>query len=217
MLQNSKNFLQFLLDLVLPLRNDYAIVQKLDESAISLLPKASRTEMDWASSLFQYKDNRVRALIWELKYKENTALLTYIGKLLYEEIIASISDIILFHGDATFLLIPIPITLDRRRERGYNQSEYIAKAILEYDIPHTLLYAPQWLLKIKNTPVQSRSESKEERMKNLLGSFKADSQVLGKYIILIDDVITTGSTLKEARETLLSTGAREVLAFTIAH
>jgi predicted amidophosphoribosyltransferase len=80
-----------------------------------------------------------------------------------------------------------------------------------------LLYAPQWFQKVKETPKQSRSESKQERIINLLGCFEADPRVEGKYIILVDDVVTTGSTLSEARKTLLSTEARDVLAFTIAH
>ena len=127
------------------------------------------------------------------------------------------SDIVLFDANAKFLLIPIPISLERRAERKYNQSEYIAKAILEYDQDRVLLYAPQWFSKIKETPRQSHSESKQERMKNLVGCFEADPRIGNSYVILIDDVVTTGSTLSEARSTLLSASARDVFAFTIAH
>ncbi len=82
---------------------------------------------------------------------------------------------------------------------------------------HTLLYAPQWFSKIKDTATQNKSESKNESMQNLVGCFEARPEVEGKYIILIDDVVTTGSTLSEARKTLLESGARDVFAFTIAH
>lgn len=208
----------YIVDTILPQRNDFAIVKRLDESAINKLPKAPPVaNMDWVHPLFHYKDNKVRALIWELKYKENTRCLDYLGRLLYEEIIAPVSDIALFNNDAEFLLIPIPMTNERRTERGYNQSEYIAKSVLENDLGHTLVYAPQWLLKTKETPRQSQSESRQERISNLLGAFQADPRVEGKYIILIDDVVTTGSTLSEARKTLQESGARDVLAFTIAH
>ena len=54
-------------------------------------------------------------------------------------------------------------------------------------------------------------------MQNLINCFEASENIDGKYVILIDDVVTTGSTLSEARTTLLSAGAKEVLAFTIAH
>ena len=135
----------------------------------------------------------------------------------FEEIISLISDIVLFNNDAKFLLIPIPISTARRIERGYNQSEYIAKSILEYDTEHILLYTPQWLQKIKDTEIQSKSASRQARMKNLIGCFEANNQVEEKYIILIDDVVTTGTTLSEARTTLLSAGAKDIFAFTIAH
>ena len=102
-------------------------------------------------------------------------------------------------------------------ERGYNQSEYLAKAILQSDSARGLIYAPQWLVKVKDTPRQSHSQSREERVKNLAGSFEADQRVEGKYVILIDDVVTTGSTLSEARKTLLEASARDVFGFTIAH
>ena len=207
-----------ILDFVLPPRTDFAIVKELDEEKISNLPKAEDVaEMDWIHPIFHYKDNRVRAIIWELKYRENVFPLEHIGRLIYEEIIALISDIVLFDNDAQFLLIPIPITKERRIERGYNQSELIAKSILENDPERVLLYAPQWFEKIKETPKQSRSESKQERISNLVGCFKANQNVEGKYVILIDDVVTTGSTLFEARATLLSSGVQDVFAFTIAH
>src|SRR3990167_1884313 len=159
--------------------------------------------MGWIHPLFPYKDKRIQAVIWELKNRENALPLPHLGRLLYEEIIAIISDVSIFDGDAKFLLIPIPITKERRIERGYNQSELIAKSILENDTERVLLYAPQWFEKIKETPKQSRSESKQERISNLIGSFGADNRVEGKYVILVDDVVTTGSTLFEARTTLL--------------
>ena len=136
---------------------------------------------------------------------------------MYEEIVGLLSDIVLFDSDAKFLLIPIPITNERRGERGYNQSELICRAIIENDTERILLYAPQWLQKIKETPRQSHSQSREERIKNLADSFEANPQVEGKYVVLVDDVVTTGSTLSEARKTLLEAGARDVFAFTIAH
>src|SRR3989344_5878422 len=85
-------------------------------------------------------DKKFKAIVWELKYKENTRALDFIGKIIFEEIIALMSDIILFDAVAEFVLIPIPISSERRALRGFNQSEYIAKAILEHDIGRKLLY-----------------------------------------------------------------------------
>lgn len=218
MLKSLKKLFLVLLDFFLPERKDFVTVKKLDQNLITALPKAPNVEgLDWIHPLFHYKDDRVRAIIWELKYKENTLPLEHLGRLLYEEIISTIADITLFNNDASFVLLPIPITPERRAERGYNQSEHIAKSVLENDVEYIFLYAPQWFQKIKETPKQSRSESRNERMKNLLGCFEADSRLEGKYVILIDDVVTTGSTLLEAKNSLLATGSREVFAFTIAH
>ncbi len=218
MLKSTQDFISFVLDYIMPKRSNFDIVKKLTKEKINSLPKASAvTGEDWITPQFQYKDPRVKAIIWELKYKENTLPLLHIGKLMFEEIISEVSDILLFDNDAEFLLIPIPITSERRIERGYNQSELIAKSIIENDLERILLYAPQWFQKVKETPRQSHSESKYDRVMNLLDAFEADSRVQGKYIILIDDVVTTGSTMNEARRELQNRGVKKVLGFTIAH
>lgn len=218
MLKSLLDFLKKIADEIAPKRKDFEIVKNLSENEIENLPKSpSPLGMDWIKPLFKYKNRIVQAIIWELKYKENTLPLGVIGKMMYEEIIELMSEIMMFDSDAEFLLIPIPITPERRSERGYNQSEYIAKAILENDSGHFLLYAPQWFEKIKETHRQSHSRSKEERMHNLMDCFRADNRVSGKYVILIDDVTTTGSTLYEAKKSIISGGAKNVYAFTIAH
>ncbi|MFZ2523454.1 MAG: phosphoribosyltransferase family protein [Minisyncoccia bacterium] len=218
MLKTAGVLIHKLLDFLLPPRTNFEIVKKLSEKDIHELPKPLPfRDEEWIHPLFSYKDKKVKAIIWELKYKDNTKPLETIGKILFDEILAIASDISTFDSDAIFVIIPIPITSEKRQNRGYNQSEYIAKSIIQYDTGHILLYAPQWLAKTKDTPSQSHSESKEERIKNLVDSFTANSQVQNKYIILVDDVVTTGSTLKEARKEILSKGPIEVISFTIAH
>jgi predicted amidophosphoribosyltransferase len=168
MLKSLRKYIIYLIDYIAPQRMDALVVKNLEKGDILKLPKTNEIlNMDWIHPLFQYKENRVRAIIWELKYKENTLPLYEIGGLLYDEIISLISDILIFQSDAKFLLIPIPISTLRRIERGYNQSEYIAKSILPYDTEHILTYAPQWLTKIKETEIQSKSISRQDRMKNL--------------------------------------------------
>ena len=218
MIKIVKQYFNQLFDLLAPRRKDSVIVDKINLKTIRDLPKAPEVDgLPWIHPIFHYKDNRVRAVIWELKYKENLKPLELIGQILYEEIIELLSDIVLFDQSAKFLLVPIPISLERRIERGYNQSEHIAKAILPHDSERILLYAPQWLEKPKDTARQSHSQSRQARLTNLSGCFSANPRVNGYYIILIDDVTTTGATLSEARRALLSAGARDVFAFTIAH
>jgi competence protein ComFC len=207
-----------IVDFVLPPRSNYEIVKRLDEKSIYQIPRAGKIPgFDWIYPIFQYKDVRVKAIVWELKYRENTKPLEVIGKMMFEEILSLISDIILFNNNAEFLLIPIPMTVSAKSDRGYNQSEIISKAIIENDTKRILLYAPQWFQKIKETAKQSHSTTKEERIKNLENCFEANSNVSGKYVILIDDVVTTGSTLREARSELIRAGVKDVYAITIAH
>ncbi len=226
MLKNVQNFVwnawNSLLDLVAPERKDFAIIKKLDEESIVALPPAQPVDdMSWVTALFRYRNPSVRAIIWELKYRGTTLPLEHVGKLLYEEMLSVVSDIVLFEADARFLLIPIPISAERRRERGYNQSEYIARAVVACDTEHLLLYAPQWFEKIRDTASQSHSASRAERLRNLAGCFAVNAHarenLVGAYVFLVDDVVTTGSTLAHARTTLLAAGARDVFAFTIAH
>lgn len=74
------------------------------------------------------------------------------------------------------------------------------------------------LTKTKDTPSQTKMDKRTERLKNLAGCFFAvRKEIEGRNIILIDDVATTGATLDEARRTLLKSGARKVIAFTLAH
>lgn len=218
MLKKILFVLEKIIDFILPPRTNFDIVKNLTEDKIHNLPKPKNlTQMDWVHPLFDYKDKRVKAIIWELKYKENLLPLDIIGRMLFDEILALISDVVLFDSDAKFLLIPIPTTSKNRAERGYNQTELIARSIIQNDNERLLLYSPQWLYKTKDTPRQSHSESKQERTKNLSGCFKADPRIGENIVILIDDVVTTGSTLSEAQSTLLSAGAKNVFAFTIAH
>jgi predicted amidophosphoribosyltransferase len=75
------------------------------------------------------------------------------------------------------------------------------------------------LIKPQDTEHQARIENRRERMKNIIGSFKVldTNSVIGSNIILIDDILTTGATLSEAKKTLKQAGARKVIAFTVAH
>jgi len=75
------------------------------------------------------------------------------------------------------------------------------------------------LIKPKETEHQARIRDRRERLKNIAGSFavKNNEKIKGKNIILIDDILTTGATLSEAKKVLKQAGARKVIAFTVAH
>lgn len=112
-----------------------------------------------------------------------------------------------------YTLVPIPLHWSRRWWRGFNQAELLA-----VDLSHkTGLRHQPWLKKIKRTPSQAWL-SKGQRSVNLSGVFAGDRASLApKKIILIDDVCTTGATLKTAARTLKLAGAENIIGLVFAH
>ncbi|MBQ8297397.1 MAG: ComF family protein [Ruminococcus sp.] len=105
-------------------------------------------------------------------------------------------------------IIPVPLHKKDKRQRGYNQSELIAKQVsLRLGLP----ICPDAVEKIRHTASQ-KSLSQSERITNLCGAFsvKKPELVSGKRIILIDDVCTTGSTLAEIAKLLKENNAAKV-------
>ncbi len=171
-------------------------------------------------SLFMYKDPLVEKALWELKYRGNRKIAELFATLLYDVIVQEIADASLFSDFTHPIIIPLPLSKERLKERGWNQSEMIVRALKKYGVTHSELFTINCdvLIKIKHTQAQTKL-SRKKRMKNLKGCFAIKNPELIKHknIILIDDVTTTGSTIEEAKNTLLKAGAKNVLAFTIAH
>ena len=104
------------------------------------------------------------------------------------------------------------------RERGYNQSELILKEILKIDKGNNFDVSFDALSKNKETPHQSKLKNKKDRLNNLKNCFFANEHLVkNRNIILIDDVITTGTTMNEATRTLKNAGAKKVIGFSLAH
>lgn len=111
----------------------------------------------------------------------------------------------------------VPSHRKKEAKRGYNHAELLASYISKHrDLP----ISRNNLVKIKNTRPQNKLD-KKERIFNLIDSFKVRDkrEVRGKTILLIDDIITTGSTMRECAETLYLAGAKEIigLALTSSH
>lgn len=110
-------------------------------------------------------------------------------------------------------IVFVPMTKRALKRRGYNQAELIAKALsVRTGIP----VIRGALEKVRDTDEQ-KSLSKSERAENLKSCFKAaKKQVSGKTLLLVDDVMTTGSTAKAVCTALLKAGAKEVYLATVA-
>ncbi len=111
-------------------------------------------------------------------------------------------------------LIPVPLHPERLRARGFNQAEIVARVIgREKGIP----VRSKALVRARNTPAQTSLEALDRR-RNLAGAFvvRRPAEVRGKTLLLVDDVYTTGSTIRECCRALRRAGAREVRALTLA-
>ncbi len=110
-------------------------------------------------------------------------------------------------------VIPVPLGKNRIKERGYNQASLIAKP---FSLAIGRPMKTQALFRNKETKSQV-GLSREERSENVSGAFTVDnSNLLGKNIILIDDVTTTGSTLEACARELKNKGAKNIVGLTIA-
>lgn len=107
----------------------------------------------------------------------------------------------------------VPISRRRKRRRGYDQAELLARAVArELGLP-----VCRTLKKIVNNPPQSSRTSAAQRRSNVMGVYRAcREQAEGRRILLIDDIITTGATISECSCMLRAAGAKEVLCATLA-
>lgn len=161
---------------------------------------------DSARSLFKYQ-TPVQELIHQLKYNGYVSPAGYFALPLAEmiEMDENLQD--------NDYICAVPLHPVRKRERGYNQSDLIAFATAQLvGLPYR-----NPVSRCVNTLSQT-TLNKAHRIKNLNSAFvvKDASEVLGKKIILVDDVFTTGSTLNEIAKTLRSAGAERITAITVA-
>lgn len=113
-------------------------------------------------------------------------------------------------------IVPVPLHRAKLRERGYNQCDFIARGIASV-IGHTIL--DRTLVRTRFTPSQT-SLGVPQRRANMPGAFTVPphrrSDVEGKCLLLVDDVVTTGATLRACASALQSAGARRILACALA-
>lgn len=164
---------------------------------------------DGLISVFDYHDKKIAKLVIHGKYYFLKDVYKILGQLLAEKIKTNFPHLLLDN----FALVPVPLYSTRRRWRGFNQAEILCQTIyqkLGLPITHALQ-------RIKPTKTQ-KDLKKEARIKNVAGSFKliGGAEIHGKNLILVDDVVTTGSTLSEAVKVLKRNGAGQVWCLTVA-
>ncbi len=168
-------------------------------------PSLKKRSLHKVFILFEF-DDIIRVLIHLLKYKHHLTLADYFAREAYERFSEDLSH-------AYQAIVPVPLHKTRRRERGYNQSEQICNTLSKF------IHIPvknEHLVRISPTKSQTKM-SRIERDKNVKDAFYSPPGIMDEKILLVDDVITTGSTVEACCHSLERAGAKEVDILAIAH
>lgn len=158
-------------------------------------------------ALFPYEPPVIHLII-KLKFSQKLSYAQTFGELLAERVLKD------WYANSPLpdLILPMPLHANRLRERGFNQAVEIAKPVAKYlNIPLDLT----GILRIKATIAQTGLKAKE-RKSNLHQAFIANRDYHGLKIAVIDDVVTTGSTIESMCKTLKQNGAETIDIWTIA-
>lgn len=216
-----KNGLNFLLEILFPSRclgcNKNGEI--LCINCIDNIRLAERPTEDKILALYDYRDEVIKKAIWKLKYYHSPYLGRKLGSLLYESFLEEIELLQMFSQGSPILIVPVPISRDKRKLRGYNQSEIIARSFCNSGSLKLFELGKNIVYKKANTIPQARIENRIRRLKNIKDAFliKNTEKVKGRTIIVIDDVTTTGGTLTEMIKLLKKSGAKKVIGFAVAH
>jgi len=157
---------------------------------------------------FFQKGSPFQKLLHHLKYKGNKEIGKVLGKYAAADLLESPD------FASVDVIIPVPLHPNKYKKRGYNQSEWIGKGLSE------IFGKPQdttSLLRVQENATQTK-KSVFERFENTAGIFelKDNTTLAGKHVLLVDDVLTTGSTLEACIRALLATEGIKVSIFTVA-
>lgn len=214
-MHGMRQFLALLIDFLLP-PHPLELLTTEDAEQIAKEAPAERPPNANHWACLRFRDERVREMVHLLKYRCSRKIATdfaYIAAPRLQEHLESCHC-----GTEPALLVPIPASKKRLRERGCNQAALLASAIADH-APTRFEYA-EVLARTRNTVSQTKMRNKKERRMNVRGSFEVVNveKLTDRIVIVIDDVITTGATMEEARRTLLeASAALIVLGAAIAH
>ncbi len=167
---------------------------------------SNKVVTDFYSKYVFETDKTLQQIIHALKYNKQFKLGVFLGELLAEGI--------KMRDWQIDLIIPVPIHHLKKAERGYNQSDYLAKGLSKgLNIP----YSGNSIKRIKYTESQTKLKLKERAL-NVSNAFKGrhTKKVSGKNILIVDDVCTTGATILECANVLIGAGANSVYACSVA-
>ena len=196
---------QVFFDLFSRERTQSRIIRPLPRAALTLQPEIKQVGSLEVITLFSYDDERVAATIRALKYENSRyaahLLANALERWLFTNTLQSST------LSERLIVVPIPLHEKRMRERGFNQ---ITRVLTRVN-PHayyrsSIQFNPDILSREKYTEQQTKL-SVNARKDNVAGAFRSHGIVVGRRIIIVDDVITTGATMLEAARVLRDAGA----------
>jgi ComF family protein len=158
---------------------------------------AEAPHFDATTTLADYY-SPVDGIVMALKFTARLDLANFFGTMLAQRVPRS--------EMREAIVIPVPLAFERMRQRGFNQSHQIARA---FAAAGSRRFAPDRLLRVRDTPPQQALALKERR-RNVRDAFAVHGAVAGHSIFVVDDVMTTGSTLDEIARVLKRAGALHV-------
>lgn len=169
-----------------------------------------RAQIQQANAILYFtKDSIVQKIIFELKYKQNKKAGYLLGRLIAQDLLSK-------HAATTFhFLVPIPISKKKQRKRGFNQCQIICKGIIDNGVNAVIFNGLQ---KIKNTVTQTQKDRLQRSLHTSpIFILKNGALLLDKSIMIVDDVITTGSTLEAAYHCLKAANPSSISISTAAY
>lgn len=157
-------------------------------------------------------DRCIAALRYEFPADELIQALKYRGELMLAPVLADLLARAVAHAPRPDVILPLPLSPARLRERGFNQAGEIARPLARrLDVRLDL----DTLVRVRDTAPQARL-SAAERSRNVRGAFACLSRLAGLHVAVVDDVMTSGATLSEAAKALKRAGAAEVSLWVVA-
>jgi ComF family protein len=165
------------------------------------------------SAAYGSYDGGLRELIHLLKFNGVRPAAKVLGRMLAE----AVSTLELAFGESKIAVIPVPLYKTRFRQRGFNQAELIARAALRFLPQERMQLVSGVLLRTRDTHSQIGLTS-HQRRENIRGAFAVTraKEVIGREVLLVDDVYTTGTTLSECARVVHRAGAAQVWVATVA-
>ncbi len=227
-----KDLIYKIIDWLLPQNPQVKFLEQLGPDGLfQKLPRSENWDLDLnktggieAKAIFNYRHSLCRQAIWEIKFRGNQKLILDFSTLLYEFILEEISELQTFKNYSEIILLPIPSSSKRRRERGFNQCELIVNELIKEDKrrnQNNFTANNKLLIKNTYTNKQSRTHGRSARLNNVINTMQTNNRFITgdkkTLYILIDDVITTGATMAEAVRVLKQAGVKNIIGFALAH